>query len=199
MKKLLVILAAVVFCSTSAMADDDKSTVFTVRAGVNMISNNLLLDNVKTSTGIGYDAAVGLQFGKTWYFGVELGAKSRGWKCDINGEDLNGTAHSVYVLPAVGYKIALGEDIPVKIAPHAGVYAGYDISSSCEDESFDDLGEIGLNDYQKLSAGVRGGVSIWYKKVFIDLSYDYDFLKIFETGTGSINQKGIVISLGLGF
>ena len=197
MKKLLVILVAVVFCATSAMADDDKSSVFTIRAGVNMMSNNLLLDNVKTSTGIGYDAALGGQFGKALYFGVEVGAKTRGWKYDEGDKHWSGTAHSIYVAPSVGYKIGLGEDIPVKIAPHAGVYAGFDLSSSCDDESFDDISAF--NDYSKFSAGVRAGASIWISKVFVDVSYDYDFTSIFKVSNGSITQKGIVISLGVGF
>lgn len=205
MKKLLLLIAAAVFCASTAMADDDKSTVFTVRAGLNMMNNNLEFisgnsGSYGTGYAMGYDAAIGMQLGRTLYFGLEIGAKSRGWKCDnVSGDDLSGMAHSVYLAPSIGYKVGFGDFVPVKVAPHVGAYAGYDLSSSCDGYEFDELYDIDLNDYQKFNAGVRAGLSIWFRRAFVDISYDYDFIKILEAGNGSILQNGLVFSLGYSF
>ncbi len=186
MKKYIIALIAVisVFSTqaqirTSRTFTKEKSrTEWMVRAGLSFNRLNGF-DKIETedakiggSTGFAVDLGFNRYFKNTnLYWGMELGIGTRGcsfkWDDSDPEYDEKFTTNAVtlkYVPFSLGYKFPVGENL--RVDPHAGVYASYDLSHGGD-----------LDDYENdFDLGLQLGIGVWYNRVNLDLMYQFGFV-----------------------
>lgn len=188
--------------------------IWMIRAGVNFAgfsgSDTKGMDK-KTSYDVSFEFNKPISSVQGLYWGMEFGLGSRGYS--IDEESL--TAHNIRYSPFIlGYKYNVTGDIALDAHIGAFVSADYTgkISWDDEDESIkmaDWKDEAGL-DWQRVDAGIRFGVGVWYKNFNLDFSWHRGFIKPFtfvydygydeyEEYTAKANTSNFMIRLGIAF
>lgn len=202
MKKIAITLFAAMLCiSASAQLrtsrtfykKEGRAIEWMIRAGLSF--NNMAgLDtdyfnddyesiSLGAKTGFAIDFGFNKYFGQSdGYWGMELGIGTRGLSStykriynDVDEETEKGSmiAYTVKFSPfTIGYKIPVADNL--KIDPHFGIYASYDLS-----REYDDYSEFEYDEYEddySADLGVQLGVGAWYGHFNIDFMYQRGFL-----------------------
>lgn len=184
MKKYIIVLIAVLSVissqaqiRTSRTFTKEKSrTEWMLRAGISFNRLNGIdeidLEDGKVGGTTGF--AVDLGFNRYFknsnlYWGMELGIGTRGaslsWDDEYGDDKLTAKAITLKYSPfTLGYKIPVADNI--KVDPHAGVYASYDLSHNGDLDDFDSDFDLGL----------QLGIGVWYGRVNLDLMYQLGFM-----------------------
>lgn len=183
MKKFLIVAFAAMFClcanaqlrtSRTFFKKEGRGTEWILRAGlsINNIAGLDLYDDDRdislgSKTGFAVDFGFNKYFGQSnVYWGMELGLGTRGASLNYEGDKASFSAINVKLSPfTVGYKVPVAESI--KIDPHIGLYATYDVSQDRGHDYFYTCDEFDL--------GVQLGVGFWYNKVNLDFMYQRGF------------------------
>lgn len=213
MKKFLIVAFAAMFClcanaqlrtSRTFFKKEGRGTEWILRAGLsinNMAGLDLYDDDrdisLGSKTGFSVDFGFNKYFGQSdVYWGMELGLGTRGASLTYDDDKASFSAVNVKLSPfTIGYKLPVAESI--KVDPHIGLYASYDVSQDADDDYF--LG-YDYGDY-KFDVGVQLGVGFWYNKVNLDFMYQRGFCDAVDVRgfDGCGRASNFLIRLGYSF
>ncbi|MCD8310511.1 MAG: PorT family protein [Prevotellaceae bacterium] len=209
MKKVLFMVAALACCvamqaqivsSRSSIVRTEKvksNLTWFFKAGINFM--NFSNDNLDTKLGVGYNVVAGFQDPISTngaYWGMDLGFGSRGAKKMI--------AHNVQASPfTFGWKIGLNDNL--KLDPHVGVYASYDIASHAKEHGdwqdlaydYDEAPDF-FPSYNKYDIGMNIGVGLWYDRFNVDLTYQRGFVDVITKFDG-LKTSNVLLRVGVAF
>lgn len=204
MKKIVIALFATMLCiSASAQLRTSRTFIkkegrpieWILRAGLS-INNMAGMDldyyndryddesiSLGSKTGFAIDFGFNKYFGQSnVYWGMELGIGTRGLSStykryygngDEESEKGSMTAYTMKFSPfTVGYKIQVTDNL--KIDPHFGIYASYDLS-----REYDNRYEFDYDEYDSdynWDGGIQLGVGAWYGHFNLDFMYQRGFV-----------------------
>lgn len=195
MKKLFFVGVALTAClsaqaqivsssSRSVITQTVKhNDVIYVKAGVSL-NNYVGKDANQMGSTPGEDVIVGFQ--KSFsslsglYWGLEGGIGTRGAKVSDNKESLSVLAHNLKITPIMlGYKFDIVDALTFDV--HAGFGASCDLLAFAKAQIEDysetrNLYELGS--FQRFDIYAAPGITLWYKKIGLDFTYQAGFLKV---------------------
>lgn len=197
MKKILFFVMAVFVCAsmgaqvvTSTSFKKGKTgTVWYVKAGANF--SKLSAEGESTGSlfgynvGIAFDRPIGTN-GFFWGSGLQLATKG------FKEGDYKLNAHKLEIpISVLGYKFNVTEDIAIDA--RLGGFVNYDLFGKIsDDEESVNIGD--LDEYDRFSAGIQGGVGVWYQKLNLNITYQSGLVKQNEC-----KERNLMISLGYAF
>jgi len=112
-----------------------------------------------------------------FYYALELGLGSRGYKSSNGGYDTKAMAHEVHFSPVTfGFKKGLGENFALDI--HAGFYGSYDYTSRYKQEtSYSTIESDWEGCDDGFDLGMTVGVGVWYKRYNFDIAFRPGFIE----------------------
>lgn len=202
MKKFVVALFAATLCisvsaqlrtSRTFVKKAGRATEWIIRGGLS-INNMAGMDvddyndyhsdessiNLGSKTGFAIDFGFNKYFGQSnSYWGMELGIGTRGLSSTYiynDGDEKEKGSMTAYTLKfspfTVGYKIPVTDNL--KVDPHIGIYASYDLAREYDNRSEFDYDEYD-DDYSG-DAGIQLGVGVWYGHFNLDIMYQRGFI-----------------------
>lgn len=226
---LLVAFAAVsanaqIVSSTSrrvSYAKTESNTQWYGKVGLNVM-NYYVGSGVSddASAKIGYDINFGFQkpLGSSpCYWGMEFGLTSRGSKAEATvkqgkyyvTQTENEMRHAIVYSPfTIGFKKNLVSKLAIDA--HAGVFLSADYTGKVKKELDSNLGKeyngsaeakMGdWNDFNRIDAGLKFGLGLWYDRFNFDLSYRQGFINAWCPENAETNIAGnFIVSVGVAF
>lgn len=193
----------------------EKNKFWYLRTGMNI--NKLVGDDAEgLDSKMGYDLTFGFQkdLGSVGlYWGMEFGLGSRGYKMEYSEEDYYGytsyeeklMSHNVHYSPfTLGYKYAITDKF--KVDAHIGGFLSLDYAgkAKCE-ETYDgdtesyDIKLSDLDGWQRVDAGMKVGVGVWYDRFNLDFTWKRGFISPIDEEDVSVSSSNFMIRLGVAF
>lgn len=195
-KSGLITVALLVGISVNAQ---DKSTIFGVKAGLNL--SNVGGDISESDAKIGFNVGVTLDYSFTpeFYLLTGLELTTKGFKVDL----VDATSNLMYLqLPVhVGYKLPVAET--TKIVFHAGPYVAYGIGGKTKATNTE-YGKISANSfstggYKEFDFGLGLGVGAEFGKFGVGLGYDFGLINVVDMDGVSVRNMNGYLTVGYKF
>jgi hypothetical protein len=185
MKTNRIILAAalimVTFSSNIILAQQTDEASFGFKGGVNFTNfNGNDANNVEQLTGFNLGAFGKFPIGEVFSIQPELYYTTKGSR--VTFDNLTSSSTAKYNLDYLELPLIFTANVVENFNLHLGPYASYLIRSKVRNETPESLFTFNSNDYNKLDAGIAGGVGIDIGNLGIGARYYYGFLKVGKDG-----------------
>lgn len=183
-----------------------RKTQWYLRGGLNVMT--LAGGEETLDSRIGYDLSMGFQkpMGSAGLFwGMEWGLSSRGYSYSEDGYEDKLIAHNMKYVPFdFGYKYAFSNGF--KLYAHTNVFMSIDYIGTNEYDEWNGRRSVkvedsiwDIDDYMPLDAGMQLGVGLWWKRLNVDLTYQFGFIDM-STGDYSAGcSRNFMVRVGFGF
>lgn len=208
MKKLFLVIAALLGCNVLLMAGNDQATeskiTWHVKAAMNL-SNWRGVDEINTKAKVGYKLGGGLEYGlnKTWAIQPSLFLTSKGAKAGDSGEEKT-TINQVYLELPVNMQVRIPVASNTNVLIAAGPYFAYGIAGKISQEtdgvkSSVDTFDNDMLEFKKFDAGIGAGVSLEINKIMVGLDGQLGLTRITKEKLSEDSPKNINFSLSVGY
>ncbi len=191
MKKLLLIATLLVGCTLNSSAQKLR---FGATADLNVSTITSSGANSKAGAALGvkgkylFTPHVFMDFGLKW--------SMKGWKSDLLGINVTGTAHYLEIPVNVGYRYAFNRDMSIYGA--VGPYFGFGVGGKESSDVYSDdyFGDKKKGYAQAFDFGFGFGIGFQYKAVDLHLGYELGVIDIYEFAS---KNRNFYVGLGYWF
>jgi hypothetical protein len=180
-KNLILASLALSFFTFTSVQAQENLTKFGIKGGVNF--SNFYTDNVDDNnvlTGLNVGLFAKLPIGDNIAFQPEISYTGKGAELVYNNALVNGTAQ--FKLNYIEVPVLLVVNVTKNFNVHAGPYLAYMVSGKTTNKSdsgsynFED--NIDVNDFNRVDAGLSGGLGLDLEPVSFGVRYNYGLTKI---------------------